>query len=247
MSSESHEPVSILPLRIIPVKGPESLTTPADQREEVIDLYIADLHALRIDLPRWHTTLSSEEKQQVLQMADRKAAEQITCSFAIRRWILARYLAIPPGEIRFLRLETGKPYIAQGDRKTPKFNLSHSKDLMMTGISISREIGVDIQFMDMTVPVLQIAARFFSSEDIRYIESGGGTEPYTRFYRVWTFLEAFSKATGEGLVRGMNHFFDRPDFSQDAGEITIKERQWQWQLLSFRDRYQCCVVVSLNE
>lgn len=180
-------------------------------------------------------------------MADPNAAEQKVCSLAIRRWILARYLTIPPEEIPFFRLQTGKPYIAPGVTQSPKFNISHSKDLMVTAVCVNYEIGVDIQFMDMKTPVLQIAARFFSRDDAAYIESACGTERYKRFYRVWTFLEAITKATGEGLVRGMDHISDRPDLCHDAGEILIGERRWQWQLLSFQETYQCCIVVSLEE
>lgn len=87
----------------------------------------------------------------------------------------------------------GKPFFE--DYPDFHFNISHSEDLIAVAVS-KRPVGVDIEILrDVN---LEIAGRFFSEKEIRFIKTDRD------FLYVWTRKEALLKKTGEGLkgIRG---------------------------------------------
>ena len=78
--------------------------------------------------------------------------------------------------------EFNKPYF-----KEFCFNISHSKDLIVVGISNS-DIGVDIQYIDKTKDIDKLAKKINSNND------------YYDFYKTFSVKEAKSKKIGTGLV-----------------------------------------------
>ncbi len=115
-------------------------------------------------------------------------------------------------QVRITRLPGGKPVLH--GREDLKFSVSHTGDVF--GCLICREeIGLDLQLTQQR-DVLRLARRYFTEDEIRYVEEGGPAEearvPDTagglvsvcdgqrrRFYRLWTRKEAYAKYTGRGL------------------------------------------------
>ena len=103
--------------------------------------------------------------------------------------------------------EHGKPYL-KGE-KMPFFNLSHSKNLVICGIS-DQEIGVDIQ---LTKPDEKskkyadaIIRKHFTIEEQNYIESYSPDKRMELFYSIWTGKESYIKMTGKGFLKGLDSF-----------------------------------------
>ena len=102
-----------------------------------------------------------------------------------------------------LNIETnsyGKPYIPGYPYN---FNLSHSDDLLICGIS-DLELGVDAEKKVKPERVEKVAKRFFAEEEQDYIASA--EDPSSAFTEIWTKKEAYVKALGTGGSTPLNSF-----------------------------------------
>jgi len=110
------------------------------------------------------------------------------------RAVLGRYTDAP---LEFAEGEHGKPYLA-ADRALC-FNLSHSHERALIGVTRGVEIGVDVERIRPMSDCLSLAERFFPPSEAAAFAA---TEPADRdrdFFRRWTRIEATLKARGVGL------------------------------------------------
>ena len=112
--------------------------------------------------------------------------------------------------------ELGKPQIVNIPKK---FNLSHSGDYVVCGVS-DGEVGVDIQkwvpFKDRT------AERFFAKAEWKLLQETGVEKRTELFYRLWSRKEAYGKYTGQGI-------------GSAVGEDFSDEQNWQEKQICFRE------------
>jgi len=91
--------------------------------------------------------------------------------------------------------EYGKPFFS--DQSFPKYNISHSKDLLVIAFS-DKEIGVDLEYVNLNRNIKSIAKRFFTEDENSFINRNN--EFYDkRFYLIWVLTEAMSKFIGKGF------------------------------------------------
>ncbi len=96
--------------------------------------------------------------------------------------------------------DSGKPYF-YGESQA-FVSISHSEGLCLAAISDS-EIGADIEYMKQgDEQLLRLAKRYFTSEEIKYVEK----KPYQNFYQIWCRKESYIKYTCEGLSRPLGSF-----------------------------------------
>lgn len=88
----------------------------------------------------------------------------------------------------------GKPFIPDS---TLHFSLSHSKKLWCIGICNERELGVDIEELNVNIEYNEIAQNYFSNDEQKAVNQS--LNPLNEFYKLWTRKEAVLKATGIGL------------------------------------------------
>lgn len=113
--------------------------------------------------------------------------------------------------------EQGKPQIVNFPKK---FNLSHSGDYVVCGVS-NGEVGVDIQKW---VPYKErTAERFFAKEEWKLLQEKDEPERTELFYRLWSRKEAYGKYTGQGI-------------GSTVGEDFSNEQKWQEKQICFRER-----------
>jgi len=121
------------------------------------------------------------------------------------RTVLAWYLRIPPGEVRFGYGARGKPFLV-GPNEELEFNAADSADLALFAVARRRPVGVDVEFTRRPVDEEQIAARFFSPREVAALRSLPAPERRLAFFNCWTRKEAYLKAIGEGLGFGLDRF-----------------------------------------
>ena len=118
------------------------------------------------------------------------------------RKTLSSLTGIRENELEFYCEENGKPMLTGG---AAYFSISHSGQIAAVAVSRECPVGIDIEKI---APVKAgIARRICSSEEILYIfsspeiPSGEITDRkiLERFFRVWTYKEAYVKMTGEGI------------------------------------------------
>jgi 4'-phosphopantetheinyl transferase len=157
------------------------------------------------------TWLDEAERQRAERFRQGHHRRRFVIAHGQLRLILARYLGLAPAAIRFCQGDRGKPAIlgpgeeqrASGAIQTQQalqFNLSHSGELALVGISPHR-VGIDLEQRRFLPDSLSMAERFFSVKEFDYLQSlNNEAEQSGAFLAYWVCKEAYVKATGEGLV-----------------------------------------------
>ncbi|TBR60745.1 4'-phosphopantetheinyl transferase [Westiellopsis prolifica IICB1] len=168
-----------------------------------------DVHVWRISLDRpeselqaLQTTLSSDEIARAQRFYFEQHRQRFVAGRGILRTILGRYLGVEPQAVEFTYELRGKPLLA--DRFADSgvsFNLSHSQDLALCGVSRNRKIGIDVEYMRSVSDVEALAERFFAPREYEVVRSLPSNQQQQVFFRYWTCKEAYLKAIGVGIVQ----------------------------------------------
>jgi 4'-phosphopantetheinyl transferase len=175
----------------------------------------AEIHVWRASLDRapgevesLRRLLSPEELERAERLIFPDHSRRFIVARGCLRRILARYLDIAPGDIRFDYAPQGKPRLAARHVPVPPlhFNLAHSDELALIAVTGIAPIGIDVERIRPECPGEQIARHFFSVGEIDRLGRLDPEQRASAFFRCWTRKEAFIKATGHGLSRPLDQF-----------------------------------------
>lgn len=180
-------------------------------------------------------------------MAQKRDARRIAHDFL--KQILARCTGRSAEAVRFTQNRYGRPELAPGVTDQPvRFNLSHTGGLAVCGVTLSHDIGVDVEHLERSVN-FSIAERFFSKQEADTVFRADASLKQPLFLRFWTLKEAYAKATGRGLATGLDRFsfvLDRPEIrvmfhspGQDDPEF--------WQFFQFSPKPGYLAAVAVNK
>lgn len=186
---------------------------------------------------RLESTLACDERSRSARFRFERDRRRFIVARGALRELLARSLAISPGQIRFVYNAFGKPRLSP-EFGNLRFNLSHSADLALVALARDAEIGVDVEYVRADAEYGEIARQFLSAAEVEQLNT---TQPDLRmetFFRCWTRREACAKAAGEGFA-----MFDSPDewslYNLEpapgyVGALAVargdwRVRHWQWQ------------------
>jgi 4'-phosphopantetheinyl transferase len=148
-------------------------------------------------------TPAEKIKQQRYKFAKDRHDALITRAFI--RDLLSYYENKHPTDWQFERGEKGKPEVI--NCKLPlRFNLSHTKDIIICAVTINHDIGCDVENTHRKNDVLSIAERYFSSSEANELFSLAKLAQVPRFFDYWTLKEAYIKAWGLGLSIPLKDF-----------------------------------------
>lgn len=192
-----------------------------------------------------HTTKSASVTRS--EALARRKREQ-TMSDALLRHTLSRYCTVHYRDWRFNYNDYGRPEIAPGITPLPlRFNVSHTAGLIACGVTLSRDIGIDVESLDISDGGQHIASRFFAPQEIQEIASQPPSGRRDLFLSYWTLKEAYLKAVGCGLSVPLDKVQFRLDTTQveadfDAG---LAEQPSAWQFAHHRPtaRHHLAVAV----
>jgi 4'-phosphopantetheinyl transferase len=123
---------------------------------------------------------------------------------ALLRTLLGRYFQRQPHLLRFQYGLHGKPTVEDGGDL--HFNLSHSGEKALLGVTRDGEIGVDLEEVRPRDHLEELARRFFAPEEVAELARVAPADRQLAFFLCWTRKEAFLKAGGEGLARPLDQF-----------------------------------------
>lgn len=180
----------------------------------------SDAHVWRIplggeqSLDEQLAVLSEDERVRVLRFYFAKHGVRYAIAHSALRQILGSYADTTPAQLEFVTGEHGKPELVNARSNSGRalhFNLSHSGDMALVAVSLHGAVGVDVERWRDRVQHLEIAERFFSPferDALRSLPSEvPAGDPLLRgFFSTWSRKEAYLKATGHGISRGLHHF-----------------------------------------
>jgi 4'-phosphopantetheinyl transferase len=214
-----------------------------------LNLLSDDVHIWRINLTpskpqleSFQATLSSDEITRAQRFYFPEHRERFIAGRGTLRAILSQYLGINPKQVEFEYQRRGKPLLAaKFADKGLLFNLSHSQDLALLGVSYQYQIGVDLEYIRTMSDLESLAKRFFSSREYEHLRLFSAEEQQQIFFRYWTCKEAYLKATGDGLVQleeiEISLTPNQPSQLLISGDWSLKE-------LTPADNFAAAVVVA---
>lgn len=160
-------------------------------------------------LDRYQDLLSIAENSRMRRYAFAKDKRRFLVTRALVRTVLSRYSPIKPKDWIFTTTPSGKPIIANKnfDSNTISFNISHTDDLIVLGITNGHALGVDVENRyKNNVKPLDIAEQYFSNEEVVSLQFLSANNQLELFFRYWTLKESYIKARGIGISIPLNSF-----------------------------------------
>jgi 4'-phosphopantetheinyl transferase len=201
-----------------------------NELESQIYLFKTNLNKNDYEIKQLEIILADDEKARADKFHFECDKRRYIAARGTLRNILAKHLDCNPKEIIFKYTAVGKPYI---ENAQIQFNISHSHEMAVYGISFNKNIGIDIEYIGSNIRGEDVFKRYFFSSEYELIYSVPLFERQKMFFQIWTIKEAYLKATGEGIAglekvevkwdkEGGNHKIYHRDGCEDAKKWVIK-------------------------
>lgn len=139
-----------------------------------------------------------DEEQRYRFQADRR---RFLITRALARTVLSRYAPIAPQEWSFVKDPFGRPQVTNTTPAgwLPVFNISHTRELIVLGISRNRALGVDVENVHNRRVPPGLAERVFPAQEASVLTATNKARRQAEFFEYWTLKESYIKARGMGL------------------------------------------------
>ena len=171
-----------------------------------LHVWRASLDAPPAILRRVESTLNAGEKERAEKFLVPQARERFVAARGILRELVATYLEIEPEKVEFMYGPQGKPSLSAVHNSKVCFSVSHSREMGLFAFASDGEVGVDIEQVKPDFKGMEIAAHFFSSEEIAALAKLPPELGVEAFFGCWTRKEAYVKARGQGLSIPLRSF-----------------------------------------
>jgi 4'-phosphopantetheinyl transferase len=223
--------------------GPLSLRLAPDE----VHVWRFSLDRTDVELARLAKTLSAEERGRAARFHFERDRRHFLAGRGLLRALLARYLDCEPAGLRFRYGPQGKPALRTTDPL--RFNLAHSAGLALLAVSAGREVGVDLERVDETLPHEEIAKRFFSAREQAALSALPAELRAAAFFACWTRKEAYLKANGGGLSVELDSFDVALAPGEPARLLEVRgeaggEQRWSLRALEPGSGYDGAVVAE---
>ena len=171
---------------------------------EVVHVWTAHLDGLEAaDFTSLEACLDPEESARARRFYFERDQRHFTAARGWLRRLLSRYLNVSPGEVRFGYGARGKPFV-DSPATSLRFNLSHSHGRAMFVFAHEREVGIDLEAGARLGDDWQgLVRRVFSQRETAELATFPSGRQREAFLNGWTRKEAYLKATGLGIVDGL--------------------------------------------
>ena len=193
------------------------------------------------------TVLSPDESERLRRLDRSDVGRRWLVSRAALRELLATELEIDPAEVRLKLGEHGRPGLdASSHSSDLDFNLSHSGELALIGVTRGLRIGVDVERLRPGRDPLRVAGRYFSPAEVAAVKAFPAGERPEAFLRYWTAKEALAKGLGLGLQApwGELELVRRPGGSMAPVRLT---EEWQLLEIDVPQGYQATLAAAAME
>ena len=180
--------------------APPAPAKAGDHAPAAIDVWRADLAAARPLREDLESALSRDERERGSRYRFARDRERFALARGILRVVLGDYLGSDPAAIRFAYGPFGKPGVQTAPGSPPLFfNVSHSGDQVVYGVSRAAEVGIDLEMVRTGVFEGGWSVAWLSPREQWRVAQV--TDPWQRqrtMFDLWTRKEAFLKGLGWG-------------------------------------------------
>ena len=190
------------------------------------DLLENDIHVWRFpleiggELGGLLPLLANDETRRASRFLFDRHREHFVVGRACARMILSRYIGVTPKTVSYAYDNLGKPRFQDSTlNQRFRFNFSNSQDQGLLAITLSHEIGVDLERIREMNDMLGLANRYFAAAETETLFRLPSAEQPPAFFRYWTRKEAYLKAVGKGLTFPLRNV--HVSLSDSRGECRI--------------------------
>lgn len=169
---------------------------------------------------------------------------------------LKHFYSLPIIELpSIIKNEYGKPFFS--DQNLPNFNISHSHDLLILGLS-NEMIGIDLEQENTNRNMIDIAQRFYTQKQNEFININGSFDQKL-FYLIWILTESLSKFIGKGFISFNKDFTILPRDNSikindqeylsniNVGSVLYNQKNYQFSFVSKNTEIPDLYFFSNNE
>jgi 4'-phosphopantetheinyl transferase len=234
-----------------PVSDGGPLAAPAPGE---VHLYIARPEELTAPaaIARYEAMMAPEERARQARFVFARHRHEYLVTRALVRTVLSRYANVAPAGWRFRANEYGRPEIdmpASAGVPPLRFNLSNTDGMVVCGVTLDREIGVDVEPLDRPVP-LEVADRYFAPSEVAELRAQPAAAQPRRFLDYWTLKESYIKARGMGLSIPLDQFALTIDAAviriTFTREIADDPARWRFAQVAPAGRHLVAVAVEVR-
>jgi len=196
--------------------------------------------------------ISESERDAALKFRFPRDRHRYLLTRLMTRRIIGKLLDLQPKDLQFCLEENGKPRLDNSSLggHDIRFNISHSKRLIVWGITRGIDIGVDTEsFGDMIFP-FEMNEEVFTASEIKSLSSTSLTTMNKTAYTLWTLKEALVKATGQGISSFINQFGFNLNFNGiinlHTPEISNIDQE-NWSFLSYQIQTSEIISVCIRK
>lgn len=199
---------------------------------------------------RCEALLSDDERARARRFVRDVDARHYLVAHALLRTALSRYVEAAPQDWRFECNEFGRPHICGPEiGRELQFNLSHTPGLVACAVAWRRPVGIDVESFERTGVGMELAANYFSPQEIAQLRSLPAAAQSERFLEYWTLKEAYLKARGVGLSLPLDCFSiqfrpEQPIAISFAPSLDDDPSAWQFAQFRPTPRHVLAVAVA---
>lgn len=220
-----------------------------------IDLWCTYISEIGDDslLARYDALLAPEERAKQARFHFARDQRRYLVTRALVRTVLSRYAEVRPEDWTFANGPRGRPAISAPETVPAlEFNISHSADLVILGVTSDRTLGIDTESIAAREADIDGLDRYFAPEESAALLSLPPSERRRRFFELWTLKESYIKARGMGLAIALDAFRfeltgERELTLHMRSELGDSPQRWRLWLLALRPDYLAAVCASRGE
>ncbi|OIP76937.1 MAG: hypothetical protein AUK48_05115 [Oscillatoriales cyanobacterium CG2_30_44_21] len=196
-----------------------------------LQLFKVNLDVSPIEIDHLWQVLSEDERSRADRFKFAHLRRNFVAARANLRLILSQFLNCKATDIEFAYGDRGKPYL-KNQPIDIHFNLAHAQNLAAYAVCCNRQVGIDLEYMNLDVDVEGIAQRYFSKKEQVLIQSLSinPQQQYFAFYRAWVLKEAYAKATGLGIANLLH--LDCVSLLENPDGEALTINRWMLQLIT---------------
>jgi 4'-phosphopantetheinyl transferase len=168
-----------------------------------VHVWRADLEAAETEIAACEALLDAPELARARRFHFERDRRWFTLGRGLLRRLIGGYVGADPKAVCFALGPHGKPRLAVPE-STLQFNLSHSGNQALFVFAAAREVGIDLEAGSrLGDDWTGLARRIFSAREQAELAALPAERRREAFLNGWTRKEAYLKATGHGLVNGL--------------------------------------------
>jgi 4'-phosphopantetheinyl transferase len=215
-----------------------------------VHLWLADLDQPEERVRRFAEYLTPEERARADSFRFTRERKQLVVGRGVLRVLLGRYLGLAPAQVPLCQEVHGKPVLAEPWAGWLHFNLSHSGALALYALARDGPLGIDLEQVRPLENVEAIAGQVLTESEKQAWRGLPQEDQLEALFRGWVRKEAYLKAIGVGLTKGLDQVAVSLEPGRSARLLDVDgqpEEASRWSMLSLAPAsgYVAAVVTAV--